>query len=80
MVKTTKEIFGKIDVLVNNAAGNFLCQAEDLSLNGWNTVINIDLNGTWYCSQAVGKEWIANNQKGSILNIIGGHVMGCCIR
>jgi NAD(P)-dependent dehydrogenase (short-subunit alcohol dehydrogenase family) len=70
MVKAAKEKFGKIDALVNNAAGNFICAAEDLSVNGWNTVINIDLNGTFYCSQAVGKEWIANNQKGSILNIV----------
>lgn len=70
MVKATIEKFGKIDALVNNAAGNFICAAEDLSLNGWNAVINIDLNGTFYCSQAVGKEWIANNQKGSILNIV----------
>lgn len=70
MVKKSKETFGRIDALVNNAAGNFLCAAEDLSINGWNTVINIDLNGTFYCSQAVGKEWIANKQKGSILNIV----------
>ena len=70
MVKAAKEKFGKIDALINNAAGNFICAAEDLSINGWNTVINIDLNGTFYCSQAVGKEWIANNQKGSILNIV----------
>ena len=70
MVKQTKETFGRIDALVNNAAGNFLCAAEDLSVNGWNAVINIDLNGTFYCSQAVGKEWIPNNQKGDILNIV----------
>lgn len=70
MVKAAKETFGGIDALVNNAAGNFLCAAEDLSVNGWNAVINIDLNGTFYCSQAVGKEWIRNNQRGSILNIV----------
>lgn len=70
MVEQTKEKFGKIDFLVNNAAGNFICAAEDLSINGWNSVINIVLNGTWYCSQAIGKEWIANGEKGSILNII----------
>ncbi|ASN06830.1 2,4-dienoyl-CoA reductase [Virgibacillus necropolis] len=70
MVHTTKDTFGKIDFLVNNAAGNFLCPAEELSFNGWNAVVNIVLNGTWYCSQTVGKEWITNNQKGSILNIV----------
>ncbi|TCP25616.1 NAD(P)-dependent dehydrogenase (short-subunit alcohol dehydrogenase family) [Scopulibacillus darangshiensis] len=70
MVRTTKDTFGKIDFLINNAAGNFLCPAEELSNNGWHAVIDIVLNGTWYCSQAVGKEWIASNQKGSILNIV----------
>ena len=70
MVNTTKEKFGHIDALINNAAGNFICAAENLSINGWNAVINIDLNGTFYCSQAVGKDWIENNQKGNILNIV----------
>jgi NAD(P)-dependent dehydrogenase (short-subunit alcohol dehydrogenase family) len=76
MVEKTKEEFGKIDVLVNNAAGNFICPAEELSINGWNSVINIVLNGTWYCSQAVGKEWIENNQQGSILNIVATYAWG----
>ena len=71
-----KKNFGKIDALVNNAAGNFICAAEELSINGWNTVINIVLNGTCYCSQAVGKEWIANNQTGSILNIVATYAWG----
>lgn len=70
MVDQTKETFGRIDFLINNAAGNFICPAEDLSINGWNAVVNIVLNGTWYCTQAVGKEWIANGQRGSILNIV----------
>lgn len=76
MVDATKENFGKIDALVNNAAGNFICAAEELSINGWNSVINIVLNGTWYCSQAVGKEWIANKQTGSILNIVATYAWG----
>ncbi|MBU8916816.1 2,4-dienoyl-CoA reductase [Bacillus sp. FJAT-29953] len=76
MVEAVKERFGSIDALINNAAGNFICAAEDLTLNGWNAVINIDLNGTWYCTQAVGKEWIANNQKGSILNIVATFAWG----
>ncbi|MFT9848636.1 2,4-dienoyl-CoA reductase [Aneurinibacillus sp. REN35] len=70
MVDETKRAFGGMDYLVNNAAGNFICPAEDLSINGWNSVINIVLNGTWYCSQAVGKEWIAQGKKGSILNML----------
>ncbi|MFC0273672.1 2,4-dienoyl-CoA reductase [Metabacillus herbersteinensis] len=70
MLEETKDTFKRIDHLVNNAAGNFICPAEDLSINGWRAVIDIVLNGTWYCSQAVGKEWISNQQKGSILNIL----------
>ncbi|WP_258871292.1 2,4-dienoyl-CoA reductase, partial [Halobacillus trueperi] len=70
MVKETVEAFGRVDHLVNNAAGNFIAPAEDLSPNGWNSVINIVLNGTFYCSQAVGKYWIENEIKGSILNIV----------
>jgi NAD(P)-dependent dehydrogenase (short-subunit alcohol dehydrogenase family) len=70
MVRAAKQAYGKIDFLVNNAAGNFICPAEELSINGWNAVINIVLNGTWYCSQAVGKEWISSGQKGSIVNIV----------
>lgn len=58
MVKITDEAFGRIDFLVNNAAGNFICPAEKLSVNGWNAVINIVLNGTFYCSSTVGKYWI----------------------
>ncbi|WP_027954026.1 MULTISPECIES: 2,4-dienoyl-CoA reductase [Halobacillus] len=70
MVKETVDTFGTIDHLVNNAAGNFIAPAEELSPNGWNSVINIVLNGTFYCSQAVGKYWIENHIKGSILNMV----------
>lgn len=70
MVKTTVDTFGHIDHLVNNAAGNFISPAEKLSANGWNSVINIVLNGTFYCSQAVGNYWIENERKGSILNMV----------
>ncbi|WP_156289715.1 2,4-dienoyl-CoA reductase [Oceanobacillus salinisoli] len=76
MVNETVNRFGKIDHLVNNAAGNFICPAEDLSVNGWNAVIDIVLNGTWYCSQAVAKHWIATNTKGSILNMVATYTWG----
>ena len=46
MLEQTVESFGTVDFLVNNAAGNFICPAETLSINGWNSVINIVLNGT----------------------------------
>lgn len=69
-IKKTVETFGRIDGLVNNAAGNFVVKAEDLSLNGWRSVIDIVLNGTFYCSQAVAKYWIENEIKGKILNMV----------
>jgi NAD(P)-dependent dehydrogenase (short-subunit alcohol dehydrogenase family) len=70
MVKYTDELFGGIDGLVNNAAGNFIVQTEKLTPNGWKSVIDIVLNGTFFCSQAVGNYWIEKEQKGSILNML----------
>ena len=63
---------GKIDFLVNNAAGNFIAAAEELSTNGWNSVIGIVLNGTFYCTSAVGKRMIAK-KSGVILNVIANY-------
>lgn len=70
MVQATKEKFGKIDILVNNAAGNFICKAEELSPNGWRAVVDIVLNGTFFCTRAVGREMIAQGHGGNILSIL----------
>lgn len=70
MVQQTKERFGGIDILVNNAAGNFICKAEDLSPNGWRAVVDIVLNGTFFCSRAAGREMIAQGRGGNILSIL----------
>ncbi|MDQ0417438.1 NAD(P)-dependent dehydrogenase (short-subunit alcohol dehydrogenase family) [Croceifilum oryzae] len=70
MVETVHETFGSIDHLVNNAAGNFVVPAEKLSNNGWRSVIDIVLNGTWYCTNTVGNYWIEKGIKGSIVNIV----------
>ncbi len=69
MVSSTRERFGAIDILVNNAAGNFVVPSIDLSPNGWRAVIDIVLNGTWFCSQQVAKEMIAAGTGGAMLNI-----------
>jgi peroxisomal 2,4-dienoyl-CoA reductase len=53
MVDATRAAHGRIDLLVNNAAGNFYAPSETLSPNAWRAVIEIDLFGTFYCSQAV---------------------------
>ena len=70
MVEQAVARFGRIDSLVNNAAGNFICRAEDLSPNGWNAVVGIVLNGSFFCSQAVGKHMIARGGGGSIVSIL----------
>jgi NAD(P)-dependent dehydrogenase (short-subunit alcohol dehydrogenase family) len=60
---------GAIDTLVNNAAGNFIARTEKLSPNAFNAVIGIVLQGTFYCTQAMGRRWIAAKQPGNVLNI-----------
>ena len=65
--------FGRIDFLLNNAAGNFIVPAEQLTVNGWNSVIGIVLNGTFYCSSAVGKRMIEKKNGGVMLNVIANY-------
>ncbi len=60
--------FGRLDILVNNAAGNFLCPAEQLSPNAWNSVIDIVLNGTFNTSKAV-LPLMKDQKNGCIVNI-----------
>lgn len=74
MVERTVKHFGSFDILVNNAAGNFICRAEELSPNGWNSVIGIVLNGTFYCSRAVGRYMIGRKRGGSIVSILANYI------
>lgn len=74
MVQRVVKHFGHIDILINNAAGNFICRAEDLSPNGWNAVVGIVLNGSFYCSRAVGRHMIARGRGGSIVSILANYV------
>jgi NAD(P)-dependent dehydrogenase (short-subunit alcohol dehydrogenase family) len=60
---------GGIDVLVNNAGANFLCPAAQITANGWRTIVDINLNGTFLMSKAVGSRMIAANRSGSIINM-----------
>ena len=64
---------GPVDFLVNNAAGNFIVPSEQLTPNGWNAVIGIVLNGTFYCSSAIGKRMIESGKGGAILNVIANY-------
>jgi len=64
------EKYGKVDALLNNAAGNFISPTERLSSNAFDTIIDIVLKGTKNCTLAFGKQWIKEKQQATILNII----------
>ncbi len=71
MLKTVVDTFGKADVLLNNAAGNFISPTERLSANAFDTIIDIVLKGSKNCTLAFGKHWIDTKQQNSvILNIV----------
>lgn len=71
MVEQTVSTFGGVDVLVNNAAGNFISPTERLSARAFDTVVDIVLKGSYNCTLALGKYWIKNNQRDkAILSIV----------
>jgi len=70
LAKLIESESGKLDVLINNAGGQFPSPAKDFSANGWNSVINTNLNGTWFMTQAMAKHFFLKQQSGAIVNII----------
>lgn len=71
MLKAVLDTYGKVDVLLNNAAGNFISPTERLSANAFDTIIDIVLKGSKNCTLAFGKHWIDTKQeKSTILNIV----------
>lgn len=70
LVGHTVERFGKIDALVNNAAGNFLAFSEDLTPNGFDAVVRTVLYGSVHCALAVGRHLLSRKAPGSILSIV----------
>lgn len=70
LYKETVDNFGAVDVLVNNAAGNFISPTERLSANAFSAIIDIVLKGTVNCTLTFGKKWIESKQTANILNII----------
>lgn len=71
MLQQVLEAFGRVDILLNNAAGNFISPTERLSANAFDTIIDIVLKGTKNCTLAFGKHWINTKQTNTnILNIV----------
>ncbi len=64
------EAFGRVDVLVNNAAGNFISPTERLTHSAFDSIIDIVLKGSKNCTLALGKYWIDKNIPGTVLNIV----------
>ena len=71
MLEQFLKAFGKVDALLNNAAGNFISPTERLSANAFDTIIDIVLKGTKNCTLAFGKHWIDSKQSSAtVLNIV----------
>lgn len=73
LMQETVKRTGRLDMLVNSAAGNFIVDSDKLSVNGWNAVVNTVLNGTFYCTRAAGLQMIAQGQGGRILSIVASY-------
>ena len=72
------EQFGRIDTVINNAAGNFMARTEKLTPNAFNAVVGIVLNGSFNCTQVFAKKWIAEKLGGNVLNIVTTYAAANC--
>ncbi len=69
LFKRTVDEFGKVDILVNNAGGQFLSLVENMSVRGWQAVVDLNLNGTFYCCKTA-SEYMIPARSGNIINIV----------
>jgi NAD(P)-dependent dehydrogenase (short-subunit alcohol dehydrogenase family) len=76
--RQAEDQFGRIDTVVNNAAGNFMARTEKLSPNAFNAVVGIVLNGTFICTLVFAKKWIAERLGGNVLNIVTTYAAANC--
>lgn len=70
LANTIETQSGKLDILINNAGGQFPSPAEDITPKGWQAVINTNLNGTWFVTQTMAKRFFFKQNEGCILNIV----------
>src|SRR5213078_1118308 len=75
LMKAANEAYGSIDILLHNAAGNFLCLADKLSYNGWRAVVDIVLNGSFFCCRAA-FPYMQRQKYGRILSILATYASG----
>jgi NAD(P)-dependent dehydrogenase (short-subunit alcohol dehydrogenase family) len=68
LVDTTVEEFGRIDSMVNNAGASFMAGFDDISENGWKTIVDINLHGTFHGAQVAGQQMQAQGDGGTIVN------------
>lgn len=69
LVDATLEIHGKIDTLVNNAGGQFLAPAESITEKGFDTVIRLNVHGTWLMTHTVATKWMIENGGGKVISV-----------
>ena len=70
LIAHTWQRFGRLDTLINNAGGQFAQPALDMSPRGWNAVIDTNLNGTWYVTQAAARAWRERGHAGNVVSIV----------
>jgi 3-oxoacyl-[acyl-carrier protein] reductase len=68
LVDATVEEFGRVDTMINNAGASFMASFDDISENGWKTIVDINLHGTFHCSQIAGQQMQEQEGGGTIIN------------